>query len=74
MVIRKLIKVFNNIIKVFVILIILTFIWFIGINKTLTIPASNDIRILAYLIYLLLFSILIRFVLSKILKNKNLKE
>jgi hypothetical protein len=56
-------------IKIFVILIILSFIWFIGINKTLTIPASYDIRILGYLIFLIIFLIFFRFVLTKILKK-----
>lgn len=69
MVIRKLIDITNYLIGIVVALFILSFVWFIGINKSLTSPGSYDIRILGYLMIIFLSLILIRFILVRISKK-----
>lgn len=65
----KLINIINYLIKVFVVLAIFIFIWFIGIKGTLSNPDTYDIRMFTNFIYLILLLLLIKFILIKSLKK-----
>lgn len=64
---KKLTRVINYLIGISTILVIVLNVWFVWIKGTLESGATNDIRMLSYFMYLILFLIIAKF----ILKNKN---